>query len=32
MGAMAARDNAEYVAARIESPPARTGGVRSVSG
>ena len=31
-GALAARDNAEYVAARIESPPARTGGVRSASG
>ena len=31
-GALAARDNAEYVAARIESPPTRTGDVRSVSG
>ena len=30
--ALAARDNAEYVAARIDSRPARTGGVRSVSG
>jgi hypothetical protein len=31
-GALAARDNAEYIAARIESSPARTDGVRSVSG
>jgi hypothetical protein len=31
-GALAARDNAEYIAARIESPSARTDGVRSVSG
>jgi hypothetical protein len=30
--ALAARDNAEYLAARIESPPAQTDGVRSVSG
>ncbi|MDT5133674.1 MAG: hypothetical protein QOE41_2985, partial [Mycobacterium sp.] len=31
-GALAARDNAEYIAARIESPPARTDGVQSVIG
>ncbi len=31
-GALAARDNAEYIAARIESQPARTDGVQSVPG
>jgi len=31
-GALAARDNAEYIAARIEPQPARTDGVQSVPG